>query len=501
MQQTNSHKAIYTFLLKLFSQVKSVDSKFKLARFIGETASKNYVGVFREPLIEDFLKDYSYKLLTPSEKTDPKNSKDQIVHIFTTTYQTGGHTRFVENLIQLDTKRTHHLLVTEQGSVPPRVALTDLINKNKGNILFLEESNLESKAKQFQRFILENAGRVMLHIHPYDLLPSLAIHAIKDKIEVSFFNHSDHCFSYGIDVADKVLNIRDEAHNITVHNRSHSNSFNLPLPIIKKEINETEKQGIRLKYGIEFETKVALSIGSAYKFQRKDNHYFFRTIYQAVEQHKDLKVLIIGLAESDLTKFILEYIPHERIQLLGIIEDPSELQAIADIVIDPMPFGSYTALLETSFYGAYPLVCYDTIPLFDLYRDPAFHGLIQMDINESDYLKHLGKILNGEVELTREQIKNNIAEYHCGKDWLSQYEKIMNGDLFVPSNEKPTEPDRLSFMNEDLDQVKQKLLSFFYENIRLFNKKEVAKIVLYLVSNKYKSREILGILKKYHLGH
>lgn len=499
MQKTKSHKAIYTFLLKLFSQVKPVETKFKLARFIGETASKNYVGIFREPLIEDFLKDYSSQFVTSSEIVEPKNSKEHIVHVFTTTYQTGGHTRFVENLIQLDTKRTHHLLVTEQGAIPPREALTELVKQNKGNILFLEESTIESKVNQIQHFILGNAGKAMLHIHPYDLLPSLAIHPIKEKIEVEFFNHSDHCFSFGIDVADKVINIRDEAHNITVQQRNHTNSFILPLPIIKKEIDESEKQSIRLKYDIESETKVALSIGSAYKFQRKDNHYFFRTIYQAVLQNKDLKVLIIGLAESELTKFKLEYIPHERILLLGIIEDPSELQAIADIVIDPMPFGSYTALLETCFYGAYPLVCYDTIPLFDLYRDPAFHGLIKMDVNESDYLKHLEKIVNGEVEMNRQQIKSNIAAYHCGKEWLSQYEKIMAGTELAPPSQEPTQPDRLSFMNEDLDQVKQKLLSFFYENIRHFNKKEVAKIALYLVSNKYKTREILGILKKYHL--
>lgn len=497
MQETQSHKNIYTFLLNLFSKTNSEELKLKLARFIGEIVSKNYIGIFREPAIEQFFSDYTVKNLN-TVASGNSNAND-LIHVFTTTYQTGGHTRFVENLIQLDQNRTHHLIITEQGEIPSRDSLLQLVRQNKGEVLFLENGNIKSRCQQFQEFILKTGGKVMLHIHPYDILPSIALNGIKEDLEILFFNHSDHCFSYGFDVAHKVINIRDEAHYLTIHKRNHSNSFILPLPILKKGISENEINSLRLKYGIDANTKLALSIGSAYKFQRKDRHYFFRSMYHAVEANPNLKIFIVGLDKSDIEKFDLAYIPHERIQLLGVIEDPTELQAIADIAIDPMPFGSYTALLETSFYGAYPLVCYDTIPLFDLYHDPAFFNLIQLDKNESDYLLHLNRILNDQVELSREQIKSNIAKYHCGKEWIDNYENILSQNKSSSNSEFPTDPDRLSFMNEDLEKVRYRLNSFLFENVLLFNKKEVLKITLYLLSNKYKLRETLGILKKYIL--
>jgi hypothetical protein len=190
---------------------------------------------------------------------------------------------------------------------------------------------------------------------------------------------------------------------------------------------------------------------------------------------------------------------HERLVFVGIQKDPSELQRIADVAIDPMPFGSYTALLETCYYGAYPMVCYGTIPLFDLYKDEAFKGQFTIDLNETEYLKHLKKVCEGKVNINNLEIAKAIKTNHSGNEWLQCFYSILKKENSSEHLTQPSEEDLEHFyeLNQPLHKVQYATLSFFHENIHLFTKIEVLKIVFHLISNRYSVKETLGILKKF----
>lgn len=485
---------IFSFLSGFVQNVKSTEAKIALVKFCGILASKNYCGTFRDKNIESFFQSYNYNKNTPKLRSIESN---QIVHVFTTTYITGGHTRFLENIIQLDDRHLHHLIVTNQGDATPRKSLLDLIEAKGGIVHFLKNDHFENQLNEFREFVFSNASKVMLHIHPHDILPSIALQNKPKELEVFFFNHADHLFSFGCDVSDTIINIREEAHRIAVHERYMEQSCILPLPIIKNEGLSYDLLNIRAKYGIEENDIIGLAIGNPEKFYKNKKHHFFRTINTGLQQNPRLKIFIVGIGKEDFCPE-LDIIEHDRLFFLGIQKDPTEIQLIADIAVDPMPIGSYTALLETCYYGAYPLVCYDTICLFDLYNDAAFYGKINIDLTEKTYLDHLYRICERQVEMTKTEVSSSVKATHTGISWLNQFHEIIEG-IKKESHEDvplPTDLSRFYELNQAENKIKYSVLSFFYENIQLFNGTEVFKIILHLILNRYSMRESLGILRK-----
>ncbi|MES2799095.1 MAG: hypothetical protein V4638_03700 [Bacteroidota bacterium] len=489
-------KKLFAFLVRLLQQSKSSDAQLALAKYAGILASKNYCGTFRDATIESFLEEYGKQQssITPELKAKESN---QIVHVFTTIYTTGGHTRFLENLVRLDTTYVHHLLITEQGSTSPRTQLLDLIQSKGGKVLVLQPETLPEKLIDFQTFVDDNAAKVILHIHPHDCLPSVALQAYKNLLDIHFFNHADHGFSFGCDVSNSIINIRREAQKISMHERKQANSSILPLPIFKEVKSDLEFLTTKLKYGINETDIVAVTIGNPNKFYTTEKHHFFQTMVKGLEENPRLKLFVVGVEPKDFSP-AMDAILHPRIVYLGIIEDPSDIQSIADIAIDPMPMGSYTALLETCFYGASPLVCYGTIPLFDLYKDAAFGGKLKLAANETEYLKQLKNRCDHASPASKQEISDAINEKHAGQTWLAQFHSIMNQKQNVPALErvKPNELERFSELNQAVKVIKYSTLSFFYDNIQLFSRKEVLKISLHLILNRYSIKEILGIVKK-----
>lgn len=495
MIHKTKHIHIYNFLISLFEKTQSDKAKLSLSSFISSFADWNFVGKLREPVLEDFFAEYHSKLkLNSSVSRKKKSKKENFVHVFTKTYESGGHSRLAENFISLDNERIHHLIVTDQGDTAPNQILEKVVKNSNGEILYINEEKIEQKIETLLSFVLDHADKVILHVHSNDYIPSIALNGLKNSMEIIFLNHADSAFSFGVDIASKVINIREEAHKMTVHLRNIENSFILPLPIIKKQFSDTEVNSIKTKYLDKNDQIIGLSIGSFYKFHPNYTHDFFKTWTQALNQNPKLQLWIVGLT---IENYYLIYTikPHSRIRFFGVMNDPTELQLIADIIVDPMPIGSYTALLETSFYGAYPLTCYNAIPLFDLTQDPSFKGKINLDLIEKSYLNHIQNICLGNVNLNRQQIRERIQYYHSGENWCIKLNEILNAKNGNFA-EKPTEPKRLEELNQTIEEINKRLLVYIYSNIKLFSFREQINIICFLALNKFKIREILGIVKK-----
>jgi hypothetical protein len=496
MIRTNEHIFIRDLYLKLFKKAKSDIEKIILAKLFGSFATKNHIGLFRCPEIESFADDFANKHFAEFRMNQFHSNPNVLVHIVTRTYETGGHSRFLENLIQLDTKRIHHLVILDQSVFAPRRELHELIQKQGGEILSFEGEDVLIKGGGLLRFLSQNPAIVFLHHHPEDLFPSLVLPIVKGKMEIMLFNHADHVFSFGFELADKVINIREEAHRMTFHWRNVKNSFVLPLPIIKPAIDPSKAEVTRIKYGLKENQILGLSIGSPHKFKRTSTHHFFGTIYKALEANPNLVVFIVGLDEESTHRFEVDLIPHERLRLLGLVPDPVELQMIAHIAIDPMPFGSYTALLETCYYGALPLVCFGTAPLFNLYDDPAFQQQFRLTLNEQEYLSEFRKLTLMCNPEHKKQTAELIQRYHSGIDWIANFEQLLASTTLDSNCSLPNQGHKLEHLNQTTEDLRYRLLADLYENCHYLSHGNIVRATFRMCLKSYNIKELGGILRK-----
>jgi hypothetical protein len=490
---------LYSFtratLLELFLKAKSDEGKISFAKALGSFSFHNYTGHFREPELESFFEDFSFRTFSNFRYVKPHFNNPHLVHVVTRTYPIGGHSRFLENLIQLDKTHVHHLIVLDQQDVPRRQELDNLIHSQNGNIKYLEEEVLIKKCRELLHFVTEIGGKIMLHHHPDDLIPSLSLSVLKENFEIIFFNHADHCFSFGFELASKVINIREEAHRMTVHWRGVRNSYVLPLPILKPEFQPSDVSRIKLKYNIPEGKKVGLCIAGPHKLKIKDGFHFFKTIQKALDENKDLLVLMVGVDENSTQDENLGYIGHERLRLLGTINDPSELQFIADIAIDPIPMGSYTALLETCHYGAYPMVSYNQAPLFNLYDDPSFKGNYAISLTEAAYLDQIRNSLNYVTEVDKKLRCGQISLYHSRELWLKSYFRILQLNDLNEIVELPKVNHKLVFLNQNEDKVKNSLLFVLHANIEHLHFFTNFGLMMRLMCYDFSIREVGSLIK------
>ncbi len=502
MSVLQANRKIYLALLYIFNHTKDESLKLELAKLIGFIAYKFHSGYFREKKIEDFLRSFAKKNLQLNFEETIDKSKKNIVHVLTTLYETGGHTRLVENLIRLDKSHTHHIYVTDQGKSKIPNELKNYVTARNG--LFVVDNNVGdlSKCKSLLNFAGQHAGKIFLHIHPYDIIPSLAFNTNKDLFDIFFINHADHAFSYGLDISSFLVNIREEAHNISINKREFLNSTVLPLPLRKVQMDTSLRNSLRNKYGITENEVLGVCIGSAYKFKSNKFYDFFKTMNEILTVNTNLKIIVIGLDYNLAKKNDIEITKHPRMFLKGVVEEPFEYQMMADIAIDPMPFGSYTALLETSYYGAYPLVCYNTNPLFDLSRDPALNNYVKMSKSESDYKNHFNFLCSNPQFLSehRKIIYESIKSWHSGEKCLAIFSDILEKRNFHKTDEVLPDSDfydeEFANLNPNLIQQKKIILSFFYSHSEQFSVFEITRIVSTLMRLKFNYRDLLAILKK-----
>ena len=87
--------------------------------------------------------------------------------------------------------------------------------------------------------------------------------------------------------------------------------------------------------------------------------------------------------------------------------------------------GSYTAFLETIYYGAYPLTCYNSPLLFNLTLDLALKNHFQMAKNEEEYLNQLKSAINTFDSNDQNRLKDIFYKHHCGENWNKTFQNSL----------------------------------------------------------------------------
>ncbi|MGB3482214.1 MAG: hypothetical protein WBB07_08355 [Mycobacterium sp.] len=335
----------------------NLEQSTALASAAASFAWYNHAGVFSDAALERLVVDLGGRV--PDARSarfrSSSGSHERVVlHIATELYPTGGHTQMLARWISDDSRSAHRVVVTRQGGQPIPAKVSALLGAAPVCLDGRYRGDLR-RAAALRRHI-QDADIVVVHAHPDDIQPALAlVGSAKPCIVV---NHASHVFWSGTSIARTVLHLRRSAEELSIQRRGlpSDGGFVANRPLVFPASSLTRADA-RAHFGLTDTHIVIATAASGNKYQPLDDgDSLVELLTQAVNADQNLVVLAAGPpAEGQwLTA-------HEatggRICALGPLPDVAGLFAAADIYVDSFPFASITSLLEAGAHGV-PLVSY-----------------------------------------------------------------------------------------------------------------------------------------------
>lgn len=151
------------------------------------------------------------------------------LHVVSEPYLQGGHTRLMERLAHMH-EGPVDLLVT-------RSAKPQVLERLNGYFAHIEVARGDDPCARLQSIVdtLAQYDKVVLHIHPDDILTTVACGVLKQQlgaaVTVYFVNHADHVFSFGASVADVYFEISAYGHHLDKKKHLSCQKSFLAIPI------------------------------------------------------------------------------------------------------------------------------------------------------------------------------------------------------------------------------------------------------------------------------
>ena len=379
------------------------------------------------------------------DATEPR----RVLHVLTTAYPVGGHTRLAWRWIERDQGRQHSVALTRQGAEPIPSFLRAAVSARGGEVVAFDAQGegLLERARSLTQ-LAQGYDRVVLHIHPCDAVPLLAFAGPGRRPPVMLMNHADHVFWLGARVVDLVVNFRASGAALCARRRGldPARSALLPLPIDPAEAR-IERERARRQLGLEPKQVMLLSMASAYKFSPLPELDFAEMLPDALAQRSDVSLLVVGPSEDDPRWARAAARSGGRLKALGRQTDPERYMAAADLYIDSFPFTSMTSVLEAVSAGSPSLSYYperfdaDTLFADDPALDPettrardwpAYLSLLSERLDDGPGRRALGAELGDAVR----------ALHGAGAVWQARldaaYEAAATSRRAAPSTEAAT---------------------------------------------------------------
>ncbi len=337
----------------------------------------------------------------------------RVLHVATTIYEVGGHTRLIGNWITQDEGAEHSLVLIDQGQHRIRQDLADRIAASGGTLTLLpDDRSILAKARRLREAARAGYDCVILHHHPNDVVPLVAL-ATADCPPVAVMNHADHVFWLGVTVADAVIDFRAFGARISRTRRGARQGLMFPLPLDPRR-PALDRPEARARLGIPADEVMLLTIGSSYKYKPTRKHDFFRTLRLVLAANPAARLYVIGVGPEDLRAWGSP--GHDRVKPLGLVSDPSVHEAAADLYLEGFPLNSYTALLETAAHGVCPVLMYAPTPQLDLADDAALTGLVASTSDEPAYVALVSALIADPAGRTStgQAVAGRIAAIHGG---------------------------------------------------------------------------------------
>ncbi len=361
-------------------------------------------------------------LMRPAAWTGFKPQQPMVLHVTTSLFSIGGHTRTICNWARMDATRSHTVVTLNQTE-----RLDDVFEATvaPSNLTFLSldpRANPIAKAAAL-RSISRGYDVVFLHHFGNDIVPTLA-YAAADLPPVAVLNQADHQFWLGGTVADAVVNQRPIGMELCIRRRQIP--FNLLLPVpLQRSSPKLSRNEARARLKIPDSRQILVTVGRPEKYLPWREISFFRTVEAILRECPDAHLYVVGVGPNNLAKPIAKDLS-DRVHLVGAMSDPSLYQVAADVYLESFPFGSQTAFLEAAWAGVPGVLSYG--PLVDLLgtSDTALAGVLRYPQDEAAYISQAVELLdnpNLRAELG-EELRRRTDEMHTGESWAQQLEGV-----------------------------------------------------------------------------
>jgi len=154
------------------------------------------------------------------------------LHVFSRTVAIGGHTALARRWVMRNPfGERHSVALTFQDAADIDPVFADAVRRSGGAIHSLERTgSLLVRAAALRQLAYEQADVVVLHTHPWDVLPSI-VFGVPGGPPVLLVNHADHAFWVGCAISDIVVDIRDSGLALSTSLRGARSSAVLPVPL------------------------------------------------------------------------------------------------------------------------------------------------------------------------------------------------------------------------------------------------------------------------------
>ncbi len=312
----------------------------------------NPTGVFASGALEGVLADLGTRLPRPAVPTtrapaSVPGKRPRVLHVVTQVYGTGGHTQMLANWLRLDTAREHHVCLTGQGEREVPDKLTSVLSSDDALVrLDARHRRLVDRAAAL-RELARTHDHVVLHVHPNDVVASLAMAGPFDgRPEVLLVNHADHVFWVGVTAADRVVNLRQSGARLNVERRGVPEARNAfvvrPLQLREREHSRREA---RAALGVPEDAVVVASAADTYKYGAAGGETLLDILLPAVRGVPGAELHVAGPAPDGEWSVLAE---QGLGRAWGLLPDVHTFLEAADLYVDSYPFSSLTSMLEAA---------------------------------------------------------------------------------------------------------------------------------------------------------
>lgn len=414
------NKKHFEYLLTFLSD-KSLndDKKIGLAKYLLDFLTVNPTGYFYSNILEKFFVNIAQKhdINNYNINFKPKS----VLHVMTTCYEFGGHTRVVERWID-NTKENYTnsviLLNPEKYSIPK--LLKDNINMSNGELIQLQDNmNIVEKALHLREIGLEYEY-IVLHTHMQDPIATIAFGTEKFTRPVLFFNHADHMFWIGKTISDVVLDIRTKK-SISPTYRNINDNIICPIPCDYNNKISYSKTDARKQLNIDNNDKIIMTSASFFKFKPIGDDSIFDVYEEILTRNKTVKLVVIGTSKY-WNKIYKKF--KNRVTLLTEVPFPEYLKYVysSDLIIDSYPMNGETTLID-AMRAKVPFLSLDTI----------CSGQNDYVIDSKGYCKTKSELIDKTLkclvdnEYHHELLENELTlfEFNYSKEnWIKNLEQI-----------------------------------------------------------------------------
>ena len=321
-----------------------------------ESAVSHRFGWLASPALEDALLAVASRLPEPDPGPAAERPHLRWLHVMDRTYAIGGHTALVYRWMQRESRGDRHsvLLLSHQEALDPR--LLAAARDTGGTVRALApDAPLLERAVRLREEARKHADRVVLHVHPWSVVPVVAL-GVPGGPPVMLINHLSHEFWVGGSVADLVLNLRSSALEWSEAYRGIARNAMLPIPVFPRAVDRggsaspETRRAARQALGVPSGALVLLTVGSAYKYRPLPGLDFLDAAAAILRACPQAYLVAVGPHEDARWKAVRER-SGRRLLAAGPQLDLTHFHQAADVYLEGFPIGSPTALLEAGLSG------------------------------------------------------------------------------------------------------------------------------------------------------